>query len=212
MITTINEWKRINEGNDKQLQKANELYNYIIHNLPEKLYDYITEPRTNHSNFGDSTYFKVITKERPVEGYKFRISDHSVTNIDRMRDEIHYDENSNIESIYNELLHRINNDIKNSEKRKKEWEEEKKRIKKLNNFWDKVKDDFKDLQFKVNNRTYQELDVFSKPHRSNIYQKSISGGAYYYEWTEEKDPKSLGKYKPSYEYIEKYLIPKYSNK
>lgn len=201
---------KIFESNENQLQKANELYNYINDNLPEDKYDYITTPRTNHSDFGDSTYFSVKTKHMPVEGYKFRISDHSVTNIDRIYNEIHYNYDSNIKRVYNELLDRIKIDTENAEKREKLFNKEKSLQEKVDKFWNEIKNDFKNLQFKRNFRTYQDIKEFNKPHRSNIYQKPLGNNAYYYEWTEKRAENSIGKYKPSNEYIIKYLAPKYN--
>lgn len=63
---------------------------------------YIGSSTTN----GASVYFKVGRKDGKGDTLKFRISDHSVTNRDRVVDEVHYS-NSDPEQTRNEIYYRL---------------------------------------------------------------------------------------------------------
>ena len=63
---------------------------------------YVDSSTTN----GASVYFKVSRKDGKGDTLKFRISDHSVTNRDRVMDEVHYS-NSDPEQTRNEIYYRL---------------------------------------------------------------------------------------------------------
>lgn len=63
---------------------------------------YVDSSTTN----GASVYFKVSRKDGKGDTLKFRISDHSVTNRDRVVDEVHYS-NSDPEQTRNEIYYRL---------------------------------------------------------------------------------------------------------
>jgi hypothetical protein len=188
----------------RQQKKANELKNYLV-----KEGFVVSNPNTSITDFGVSTYIYLIDKFNVNR--KFRISDHSVTNIDRVFGEYHYRENSDI----NNLVKRVKDDIEETSKlvskRKELSDLDDKRTIDADNKWDKIKSDFKDLCFKKNDRTYQNIEEFSKnKNRTNIYQRFIEKNrfgedAFYYEWTEPKNQYELCKDKPSREFIENYV-------
>lgn len=83
-----------------------------------------------------------------------------------------------------------------------------------NEVWESIKDDFKGLVFKNNNRTYQTLEEFASKGqypRTNIYQNKLDGSAFSYEWTEPTEydkwgnPTNYGKDKPSDDFIDNYI-------
>ena len=65
-------------------------------------FHYVDSSTTN----GASVYFKVSRKDGKGDTLKFRISDHSVTNRDRVVDEVHYS-NSDPEQTRNEIYYRL---------------------------------------------------------------------------------------------------------
>jgi hypothetical protein len=194
---------------ERQQAKANELRIALI-----KEGFFVSNPNTSITNFGVSTYIYFDDKFNIHR--KFRISDHSVSNIDRIFGEYHYTENTDI----NSLVDIVKKDIKETEKkvieRKILFDIDNDRTDLANDNWQKIKDNFSGLCFKKNDRTYQNLNEFSKnKNRTNIYQKIIEKNrfgeeAFYYEWTEPKNANELCKDKPSREFIENYIY-KYAN-
>lgn len=184
-----------------QQQKSKELFDELKKNgfTP-------SNPYTNESSFGTSTYINFID-ESGVQR-KFRISDHSVTNINRIMDEYHYSQNTNIKSLVESVKKDVQLSKERAEKLKKQWKEQADRYKRLDEFWETIKVNFEGLTFKRNDRTYQDLEQFSKPERSNILQRVIDPlkKAYSYEWTEQIKPNELPKKKPSYDFIENLYL------
>jgi len=71
-----------------------ERYNELIALFKKKKYK-VTKGATSHTSFGKSMYFYLDHKGRfdhlnLGKGLKVRVSDHGVTNINRMRDEFHF--------------------------------------------------------------------------------------------------------------------------
>lgn len=188
----------------RQQKKAKELKNALI-----KEGFIVSNPNTSLTDFGVSTYIYLIDKFNVSR--KFRISDHSVTNLDRVFGEYHYNEKSDVNSIIKNVKNDIDETAKLVSKRKELSDLDNKRTIEADNKWDKIKSDFKDLCFKKNDRTYQNIEEFSKnKNRANIYQRFIEKNrfgedAFYYEWTEPKNANELCKDKPSREFIENYV-------
>lgn len=188
----------------RQQKKANELKNALV-----KEGFFVSNPNTSITDFGVSTYIYLIDKFNVNR--KFRISDHSVTNLDRIFGEYHYTEKSNIENIVKEVKNDIEETSKLVSKRKELFDLDDKRTIDADNKWDKIKSDFDGLCFKKNDRTCQNIEDFSKnKNRTNIYQRFIEKNrfgedAFYYEWTEPKNANELCKDKPSREFIENYI-------
>lgn len=190
----------------KQQIKANELRMALI----AKGF-LVSQPSTSITKFGVSTYIGFYDEFYVYR--KFRISDHSVTNIDRIFNEYHYNENSDV----NDIILRVERDIEETEKRNLERKKinqlDDERTELCNNKWEIIKDNFVGLSFKKNDRTYQNLEEFSKnKNRSNIFQKALSLNkmgemAYSYEWTEPINSNEFPNLKPSREFIEQYVIP-----
>ncbi len=190
----------------KQQIKANELRMALI----AKGF-LVSQPSTSITKFGVSTYIGFYDEFYVYR--KFRISDHSVINIDRIFNEYHYNENSDV----NDIILRVERDIEETEKRNLERKKinqlDDERTELCNNKWEIIKDNFVGLSFKKNDRTYQNLEEFSKnKNRSNIFQKALSLNkmgemAYSYEWTEPINSNELPNLKPSREFIEQYVIP-----
>lgn len=195
---------------EKQQRKAKQVINYLIENLPKDKYSFISyKPTTSETKFGTSTYFSVENKD--LEGYKFRISDHSVTNQDRMFGEIHYDEDTYPKELLDILLKRISNDKKDVEIQNKKFDKTVEITKKLKSFWEEIKQKYEGLGFHRMDRTFQDLETFlsKKDYTKNIYQEKLDNNAFRYEWTEPLNINPNGKKKPSLKYIENYLIPKH---
>ena len=135
----------------RQHKKAKELKNALI---TEGFI--VSNPNTSITDFGVSTYIYLIDKFNVSR--KFRISDHSVTNLDRIFGEYHYTEKSNIEN----LIKRVKNDIEETSKlvfkRKELFDLDNKRTIDADNKWNRIKFDFNGLCFKKNDRTYQNID------------------------------------------------------
>lgn len=188
------------EKKSSQQSKANELCQELEKNgfVP-------SSPYTNESNFGMSTYVYFLD-ETGVQR-KFRISDHSVTNLDRVLNEYHFSNKTDIKSF----VESIKFDIERSKERARLFAEKCKaqddRIVKLDAFWAKIKDNFLGLTFKKNNRTYQTLEQISRPERSAIFQKLVDPvkKAYAYEWAEKATVNEVANTKPSYDYIENIM-------
>lgn len=152
------------------------------------------------TRFGASTYIHGDL------GIKFRLSDHDITNFDRINSEIPISLSTSIESI----LKMANDKKKQVESIKDKRRLEKERYDKLDEKWEYVKDKYKGLVFKKNDRTYQKYDEFSKGgklERTNILQTHIDTDrrgvkAFSYEWSEPDGGNGIGSKKPSYEYIE----------
>jgi GNAT superfamily N-acetyltransferase len=186
-----------------QKKKANELREELLKNG-----FYVNQPNTSITNFGISTYIGFYDEFNVYR--KFRISDHSVTNLDRVFNEYHYNENTDIEK----LVESVKKDIEVTKKKVSDWndlhEQDKKRTELANEKWERIKNNFDGLCFKVNNRTYQDLEKFSEnTKRSNIFQKALDNNRYgetpyYYEWTEPKTENDYCNSKPSREFIEQF--------
>lgn len=195
------------EEKETQQKKANELREILL-----KEGFKVSQPNTSITNFGVSTYIGFYDDYNVYR--KFRISDHSVTNTDRIFNEYHYGFQSNLHKLVDLVKKNIEETKEIVEKRKETYRLEDEKNKKLDKKWDLIKHKFEGLCFKKNERTYQDLNEFSKnKNRSNIYQRLIEKNkfgeiAYYYEWTEPKNPNELCKEKPSMEYIEQYNIEK----
>jgi hypothetical protein len=194
---------------ERQEIKANKLKKALINEG-----FFASNPYTSITNFGVSTYIHFDDKFNVHR--KFRISDHSVSNYDRIFGEYHYTENTDV----NSLVHIVKKDIEETEQnvieREKIHSADADRTILADDNWEKIKKRFNGLCFKKNERTYQVLNEFSKnKNRTNIYQKIIGKNrfgedAFYYEWTEPKNPNEICKDKPSREFIENYIF-KYDN-
>ena len=155
------------------------------------------------------TFFGVSTYILGDNDLKLRISDHGVSNLDRVWNEIHYSLNTPISDIVNrvnnkqakiEEVHQKRIDSENLKQQREKLAEEK---------WGRIKHLFHGMVFKKIDRTYQDFETFSKGgggNRSNIVQKTVGNKfgniAYSYEWTETDAHDGRGKEKPSIEFIE----------
>lgn len=155
------------------------------------------------------TFFGVSTYILGDNDLKLRISDHGVSNLDRVWNEIHYSLNTPISDIVNrvnnkqakiEEAHQKRIDSENLKQQREKLAEEK---------WGRIKHLFHGMVFKKIDRTYQDFETFSKGgggNRSNIVQKTVGNKfgniAYSYEWTEPDAHDGRGKEKPSIEFIE----------
>ena len=189
---------------ERQQRKAKQLRDALI-----KEGFYVGNPNTSITDFGVSTY--ISFDDKFDQHRKFRISDHSVTNFDRVFGEYHYNEESDI----NEIIKKVKKDIEDfgklTSERKKLFDLDNTRTIKANKKWDEIKPKFQGLCFKINHRTYQTIEEFSKnKNRTNIYQKFIGKNrfgenAYYYEWTEPKNECEFCELNPSRDFIENYI-------
>lgn len=194
------------EESKKQFRKALDVMNFFKENGIEVS----SAPSRSITNFGVSTYFNVYT---PYTTEKFRISDHEVTNIDRVWNEIHYGYNDTPELLLESHLRRHKKDSENARIRKEMYANERDKRNALIDYWNSISDYFQGLEFKRVGRTYQGLEkhLSNKPNAKNVYQKDAGGGAFYYEWTEpiNKDVIYRPNLKPSLDYIENYLMKHY---
>ena len=162
------------------------------------------------TDFGVSTYVQNSNE------LKFRISDHSVTNINRIINEVPFGYNTSIKSLADYALKVHKEKEKRERQRLEMWEKEKQERQELDTYWESIKDNFKDVVFKRNNRTYQDFDKFSQSgdrKKIAVYQKEINNGAYEYEWAEPVTITYIGKWrhadnhgspKPSYSWLRWY--------
>ncbi|MEA5111652.1 hypothetical protein SDC9_17710 [bioreactor metagenome] len=185
---------------DDQYEKATELLN-ALHK----------EGFTNFYISRSITDFGVSTYVQELSGAKFRISDHSISNSERMRTEIYFDFNSDVKELAKAFKKERVKRNELADERAMEYNERKRSI---DEKWERVKPFFKGMVFKKNNRTYQDFDVFSaNKNRINIQQWPLLKGktgdkAYEYEWAEKTEydkwghPTNIGNEKPSDRYIE----------
>jgi hypothetical protein len=194
------DWQQ--EESDKQFEKAKT----VLDAFKKEGLDGFSISRSI-TDFGVSTYI-----QGPYN-LKFRISDHSVLSTHRILNESFFYYNTPVEFLVNEAKVAKEKYEKIYASREEAEKKYRKREQESADKWERIKSNFDGLVFKKNNRTYQNFDVFSKAGqnpRSNIYQKSLEGGAFYYEWTEPTDydkwgnPFNFGEKKPSMEYIEAF--------
>lgn len=189
---------------DRQYEKADELWKA----LNDAGFTDMTISRSI-TNFGVSTYVQ------GQYGLKYRISDHSVTNTNRVLDEIHFGFNTPIQPLV-ELAKLKKERIEARQAFVEEQlKKEKERADAAMEKWQRIKHNFEGFVFKKNNRTYQDFATFSaagSATRLNVYQKAIGQGygqkAFSYEWTEPTEYEKFGNATnygssvPSIEYIE----------
>ena len=190
---------------DKEYGRITESQQKLIaQKLRKKLLDigiYVSEPNTSITDYGVSTY--LTYKDLNGEEYKFRISDHSVENIDRLLNEFHYNENTNLDELLNKFTGRVIGSAYNKSQRDTLFKKA------------KLKDDylfgkrelllsgqFKNSTFSKYERTFMNLSEFKSKHpdATNILQIP-DGNAFYYEY-ETKRNKNEAQQKPTLKYIE----------
>ena len=189
---------------DRQYEKADELWKA----LNDAGFTDMTISRSI-TNFGVSTYVQ------GQYGLKYRISDHSVTNTNRVLDEIHFGFNTPIQPLVE--LAKIKKERIEARQAfvEEQLKAEKERAIAAMEKWQRIKSNFEGFVFKKNNRTYQDFATFSaagSAPRSNVYQKVIGEGygqkAFYYEWAEPTEydkfgnATNYGNSVPSIEYIQ----------
>jgi len=157
---------------------------------------------TSVTNMGVSTYIQGQL------GIKFRISDHNVSNFNRINNEEHISLNTTIEDVLL-IANRRASSIKKSvadKARKNEAVESK---------WAEMQRLFtSELVFKMNNRTYQDLDTFlaSSPIQKLYVQQTVlttNNGrkVYSYEYAEERENNPTAQYgydRPSDKFISNF--------
>jgi len=186
-----------------QQEKANELRSALL-----KEGFFVNQPNTSITDFGVSTYISFIDEFNVYR--KFRISDHPVTNHERISNEYHYSQNTDVNKLVESVKRDIEETRKNNLIRIDLEAKDKERTLLANEKWERIKVDFEGLCFKKNDRIYQDLTKFSEnKNRSNIYQKALDNNRYgetpyYYEWTESKNSNEYCSEKPSREFIENY--------
>jgi len=156
------------------------------------------------TDYGTSHYLYVERLDGTEQ--KIRISDHSVENIYRMRDEMLIYQNTDLSGVVDELKSKIDKYEKSQKEREELLKNTKERESFLNEKWERVKDRFDGYVFGEVQRTYQTLDEFKKknPNAENIVQTPLDGGAFKYEYSYPKinDIGGYGKKRPSFDYIE----------
>lgn len=188
---TVVDWKQIES--DKQYEKAKEVLD-AIHKSGYTDF-YISRSITD---FGVSTYIQ------GMYNLKFRISDHSVTSSHRILSEDFFNYNTPISYF----LDVIKDAEQQSNERAKMWEKREKLEKRLDEKWERIKNDFTGLGFKEVYRTYQTIDVFFKNKPASfVFIKELGKNrfgemAYSYEWACPID--AYTKERPSYEWLEHY--------
>ena len=72
----------------------------------------------------------------------------------------------------------------------------------LDNYWESISGGFDGKVFGENRRTYAKPDEFAAKHPewTDIYAVDLGGGAYSYEWAQQKN--GYGRVKPSYAWLE----------
>jgi hypothetical protein len=203
------------DESELQINKANELRDALV-----KEGFKVSNPIHSKTNFGRSTYLYLLDEDgNHNEAKKLRISDHN-TGAERFWNEYHYTQKSNV----NDIIDWVKSDIVKAENKYKERLEkelpEKIRRENAYKYWDTIKHQFDDYEFKIVDKTYQNLEEFknAKPKfgiiplkRTNIYQKKLVKGrngeqAFSYEFTIPKKEGYIyyGKNLPSVDWIEWY--------
>ena len=157
-------------------------------------------------SWGVSTYLE-------GNGVKVRISDHDVSNTGRVLNEIHMRENSDIDDVVRTVKREVEDYRARTEARAKARAKNRAELDSLDFYWESIKDDFKGMVFKKNNRTYQTPEEFAekgKYPRTNIQVEELDNGAYAYEWAEPTEynqwgyPDNPGSKKPTYSWLKWY--------
>lgn len=175
---------------DQQYIKAQELLSALRGRGLDEFY--ISRSITD---FGVSTY---------VQGYglKFRISDHSVTNVHRIMNEDFFTYDSDVEKLADYAKEHYDVIQERVRKREEEMNRCRQKEKELDNYWESISGDFDGKVFGENRRTYAKPDEFAAKHPEwmDIYAVDLGGGAYAYEWAQKKN--GYGRTKPSYAWLE----------
>ena len=166
-----------------------------------------SHPVTSVTDYGMSTYIS-FTDEAGIER-KFRISDHSVTNINRLRNEYHYKTDTDLEKLAERAKKDIHLAVKNKKERDKAFDEDKRRREMLWGEREKMMPQYKNrgLTFRSIERTHKpfmELKGIDKETASNLIATDLGGGAFAYEWTEKKQKGEVFQ-RASLKYVEEYL-------
>lgn len=181
----------------KQQEKAKEL----ISALKEVGLDGmgLTTSVTNH---GVSTYVQ-------GKGLKFRISDHSVTNKDRVLDEFHYTFDSDVKVLAQKGKERYDEIRSIVQAKTVAWKKDVAERQSLDDFWGEIKAQYENKVFKVMERTYADLESFKKKNSKaeEIVQTNVNG-AFRYEWVEDDGgknkwghPNNMGNAKPTHTWL-----------
>ena len=186
----------------------------IAQKLRQKLIDigiYVYEPNTSITEYGVSTY--LTYRDLNGEEYKFRISDHSVENYDRLMNEFHYDKDTNLDALVKKFQSRVIGNAYYKNERDNMFKRAKIKEKYLMDNREKlVNGKLKGLNFGKYERTKMDLNEFraKHPNATNILQIK-DGNAFYYEYAIPKD-KNEAQNKPTLKYVENInnLIDKYN--
>lgn len=175
---------------DQQHAKAQELLSALRKRGLDEFY--ISRSITD---FGVSTY---------VQGYglKFRISDHSVTNVHRIMNEDFFTYDSDVEKLADYAKEHYDAIQERVREREEEMNKRRQKEQELDNYWESISGDFDGKVFGENRRTYAKPDEFAAKHPewTDIYAVDLGGGAYAYEWAQQKN--GYGRTKPSYAWLE----------
>ena len=188
---TVVDWRQIES--DKQYEKAKEILD-AIHKAGYTDF-YISRSITD---FGVSTYIQ------GMYNLKFRISDHSVTSTHRILSEYFFNYNTPI-SYFLDVIKYAEQYAKELSKK---WDERAKNLKRLDEKWERIKNDFTGLGFKVVDRTYQTVDTFFKNKPASFVfiqelgKNRFGEMAYSYEWACPID--DYTRKRPSNEWLEHY--------
>jgi hypothetical protein len=157
----------------------------------------------SENDYGKSSYFYVERSDGSQQ--KIRVSDHSVENVDRMREEVHISNSKSIPFAIKDAKNKLAEHEKNKKANDVAWESDVEKTKMADKKWEEIKGNFEGQNFAINYRTYQTLEEFKKknPNAKNIIQTPIDGGAFSYEYSYDKKPNEFGREKPSRDYIEK---------
>lgn len=175
---------------DQQYVKAQELLSALKKRGLDEFY--ISRSITD---FGVSTY---------VQGYglKFRISDHSVTNSYRIMNEDFFTYDSDVEELADYAKEHYDAIQERARKREEEMNRRRQKEQELDNYWESISGGFDGKVFGENRRTYAKPDEFAAKHPewTDIYAVDLGGGAYSYEWIQQKN--GYGRVRPSYAWLE----------
>jgi len=161
----------------------------------------------SETDFGKSAYFYIDRPDGTQQ--KIRVSDHSVTNKNRIFDEIHIFSKKDIAKAIEQAKQKIDEYSNNEKLRDELFAKDKNRTVDADKKWSEIKIDFKGQEFGRNDRTYDDLETFKtkNPNAKNIIQTTLDKGAFSYEYSYDKTPNEMGGTTPSRNYIENY-IPK----
>ncbi len=161
----------------------------------------------SETDYGTSAYFYVERPDGTTQ--KIRVSDHSVENKDRINNEIHIGGENRIQQAIKNTKDKIREYSETEKIKDKLWNKDKERTSNADKKWDELKSSFQDQDFAKNERTYQTLKEFKKkvPNAKNIVQTPLSGGAFSYEYSFDRNKNTIGNKKPSINYIENIELP-----